>query len=178
MYLSQRVKWVRVILFESKFFWKQLLLRKTNNSRNYNDYLIRVHIQPAAIHLLQPVEISTAPANSPAVKNTKVSEISINQNKSVGAAPAKEALTSKESAVNEADISDALRYTIQVASFKQEKEAQDLAKKLETKGHKTFVLPKGAYLIVCVGRFAGKNEAESYSGKIKDRYSDYVIRRL
>ncbi len=71
-------------------------------------------------------------------------------------------------------------YTIQVASFKKEKNAKIEAERLKGKGIGVdiFVLPKGEYSIVCVGRFLKKDDAKEFSVKIKDRYKDYLIRRL
>lgn len=69
-------------------------------------------------------------------------------------------------------------YTIQVASFKKEKNAKIEAERLKGIGVDIFVLPKGEYSIVCIGRFMKKDDAKEFSVKIKDRYKDYLIRRL
>ncbi len=69
-------------------------------------------------------------------------------------------------------------YTIQVASFKKEKNAKIEAERLKGIGVDIFVLPKGEYSIVCIGRFLKKADAREFSQKIKDRYKDYLIRRL
>ena len=70
-------------------------------------------------------------------------------------------------------------FTIQVASFKQEKYANQEADRLRQNGHSdTFVIPKGDYSIVCVGKFIGKDEAKKFSGKLKKRYNDCLVRRL
>ena len=69
-------------------------------------------------------------------------------------------------------------YTIQVASFKLEKNARKEALRLKNKGHDTFVLPKGDYSIVCVGKFVKKVQAQEFSHKLKDRYHDLLVRRL
>ena len=80
--------------------------------------------------------------------------------------------------VLEIKIDEDLKYTIQVASFKKEINANKEAKTLETKGFETFVMPKGSYSIVCVGRFAEKNDARLHAKKLKGKYGDYLIRRL
>ena len=69
-------------------------------------------------------------------------------------------------------------YTVQVASFKQESYAQKEATKIKDLGHDTFVLAKGNYFIVCVGKFAGKAEANKTADRLKNKYSDYLVRRL
>jgi len=46
------------------------------------------------------------------------------------------------------------------------------------KNHKDFVLPKGSYSIVCVGKFILKNDAARYSRKLKKKYNDCLVRRL
>ena len=69
-------------------------------------------------------------------------------------------------------------FTIQIASFKLKKNAQIEAEKLNGMGEDVFVLSKGDYLIVCVGRFKKREEAKTFSEKVKSRYSDFLIRRL
>ena len=70
-------------------------------------------------------------------------------------------------------------FTIQVASFKLEKNAKKEADRLKGIGHDdTFVVPKGSYSIVCVGKFVRRNEAKKFSSKLKKRYNDCLVRRL
>ena len=70
-------------------------------------------------------------------------------------------------------------FTVQVASFKQEKNAQKEADRLKGVGHgEAFVLAKGSYSIVCVGKFGEKKEAQRYSAKLKKKYTDCMIRSL
>ena len=70
-------------------------------------------------------------------------------------------------------------FTIQVASFKLEKNAKREADRLRGRGHDdTFVVPKGSYSIVCVGKFIQRNEAKKFSSKLKKRYNDCLVRRL
>lgn len=78
--------------------------------------------------------------------------------------------------VLEIPIDEHFRYTIQVASFKSLQYAQKEVKSLESRGHESFIMPKGNHQIVCVGRFSAKGEAKEYAHKIKDRYQDYLIR--
>ncbi|MBN1869879.1 MAG: SPOR domain-containing protein [Candidatus Omnitrophica bacterium] len=70
-------------------------------------------------------------------------------------------------------------FTIQVASFKLEKSAKREADRLRGVGHEdTFVVPKGNYSIVCVGKFGQMDEAKRFSSKLKKRYNDCLVRRL
>ena len=70
-------------------------------------------------------------------------------------------------------------FTIQVASFKLRKNAQREADHLKSIGHEdAFVIPKGSYSIVCVGKFAQKVEAKKFSSKLSSRYNDFLVRRL
>ncbi len=73
-------------------------------------------------------------------------------------------------------LSDA--YTIQVASFKQEENAQREAAKIKGLGYESFVLSKGTHSIVCVGKFEEKQKAQKISSELKRKYQDSVIRRL
>jgi cell division septation protein DedD len=69
-------------------------------------------------------------------------------------------------------------YTIQVASFQKEKYANQEAEDLKKKGFEIIVLPKGKHSIVCVGKFAGHNEAKDFSKKLRTRYKDCMVRSL
>lgn len=69
-------------------------------------------------------------------------------------------------------------YTIQVASFKQLEFAQKEAEALRKKGYEIFVLPKGSYSIVCVGKFPRKDDAGITLAKLKKTYKDLMLRRL
>ena len=69
-------------------------------------------------------------------------------------------------------------YTVQVASFKKEEYAQKEAKDLEAKGYEIFVIPKGEYSVVCVGKFQEENQARRFSSKLRSKYKDCLIRSL
>jgi len=70
------------------------------------------------------------------------------------------------------------QYTVQVASFKKEQHARQEAEGLEASGYEIFVLPKGKYSIVCVGKFARKDQAREISNRLKKKYKDCLIRSL
>jgi len=69
-------------------------------------------------------------------------------------------------------------YTVQVASFKKEEYAQKEAMGLKEKGYEIFVIPKGEYSIVCVGKFSEKNQARQFSAELRSQYRDCYIRSL
>ncbi len=69
-------------------------------------------------------------------------------------------------------------YTIQVASFKTGSYAQKEAELLKKRGYKTTVLNKGEYVILCVGNFSDKKQAQSLFLELRRYYKDCRIRRL
>lgn len=78
------------------------------------------------------------------------------------------------------DLKEAIdnQYTIQVASFKQEKYAQEEASNLQKNGFESFVLLKGSHTIVCVGKFEEMGQAKKFSSRLKNKYKDCLVRRL
>jgi len=69
-------------------------------------------------------------------------------------------------------------YTIQVASFKKEEYANQEASDLRKKGYQIFVIAKGSYSIVCVGKFSQERQAQTTLSQLKRKYKDSLIRRL
>ncbi len=69
-------------------------------------------------------------------------------------------------------------YTIQVASFKGDQYAQKEASELKNQKLDAFVISKGDFSIVCVGRFSKKEEANKLLSKLKKTYNDCLLRRL
>lgn len=69
-------------------------------------------------------------------------------------------------------------YTIQVASFKKDEYAKKEAQLLIKKGYNIFIVPKGGYSILCVGKFPQKERAQSLLGELKLKYKDSIVRRL
>ena len=69
-------------------------------------------------------------------------------------------------------------YTIQVASFKKEAYVKEEAKRLKSKGYETIIIPKGKWIILCVGKFEDKKEAEVLRKELRKKYGDCIIRRL
>lgn len=69
-------------------------------------------------------------------------------------------------------------YTIQVASFKEDQYAQKEASALKNKNLDSFVITKGNFFVVCIGRFSKKEEASGLLPKLKRTYNDCLVRRL
>ena len=69
-------------------------------------------------------------------------------------------------------------YTIQVASFKDDQYARQEAVALKNKNLDSFVITKGNFFIVCIGRFSKKEEAGGLLAKLKRTYNDCLVRRL
>jgi len=73
---------------------------------------------------------------------------------------------------------DPKKYTIQVASFATKNNAQKEAANLAKKGFAAQILPKGNFLIVCVGSFYSQQDAQTQLTKLRNNYRDCYIRRL
>ena len=69
-------------------------------------------------------------------------------------------------------------YTIQVASFKDDQYAQKEASVLKNKNLDSFVIAKGNFFIVCIGKFSKKEEANGLLSKLKRTYNDCLVRRF
>lgn len=69
-------------------------------------------------------------------------------------------------------------YTVQVASFKTNAYAQKEAALLKKRGYKAITLNKGEHIILCVGNFPEKEEAQALLSELSRYYKDCRIRRL
>jgi cell division septation protein DedD len=80
---------------------------------------------------------------------------------------------------NTPDVAGSGAYTLQLASYKSMQPAQREAEQLKKKGFQdVFVLAKGAYTILCVGKFQDKAGATGMKKQLPARYQDPYIRRL
>jgi cell division protein FtsN len=75
-------------------------------------------------------------------------------------------------------VSNAGKFSIQIASFQREAAANDEAKRLERKGLSVTVLKKGKFSVVCVGAYDAYTEAQKQLETLKRTYKDCFIRRL
>jgi len=115
---------------------------------------------------------SELPVHQDADVNTAVTA-KVNTKHSVSPKP-QEANRGEKTSNTEVDTSFSLdtaidigNYTVQIASYKQEKDAASLADKLKSKGYKVFItkaqIPsKGTWYRVRVGMYQTKNEADKY----------------
>jgi cell division septation protein DedD len=119
-------------------------------------------------------EVTVAASAAPVVPAPQVAPAVVKAVK----APVKENLKKTPAEASPAATSGA-SYTLQVASYRTSLPAQREADKLKAKGFKdVHVIPKGAYMIVCVGSFGRKEDASGVKRQLKSRYQDFVVRRL
>lgn len=69
-------------------------------------------------------------------------------------------------------------YTIQLASYRTKTYAEKEAKELKKKGLLPLILSKGNYIVLCVGNFSNKQEAQLLLSELKKRYQGCFVRRL
>lgn len=69
-------------------------------------------------------------------------------------------------------------YTVQVASFRTNSYAQKEVALLKKRGYKAVTLNKGEHIILCVGNFPEKEEAQALLSELSRYYKDCRIRRL
>lgn len=69
-------------------------------------------------------------------------------------------------------------YTIQVASYKDKKSAERLIGEFRLKGQRSFSLPKGELLIVCVGNYQNPTDASKAAKTLKKQFPDCFVRKL
>ena len=69
-------------------------------------------------------------------------------------------------------------YAIQVATYVKKDVALKEVKRLRDKGYPVFISKKGKYIVIFVGKFENKKEAEKSMRILRKRYQDCFIRRL
>lgn len=69
-------------------------------------------------------------------------------------------------------------YTIQVATFNTRNYAQKEVDLLSKRGYKAFIVTKGKHIIVCVGNFSDKTNAQPVLSELGRYYKGCYIRRL
>lgn len=116
------------------------------------------------------LQVSETPQTTKAVVKETKQEVLKQQE----LAPVKEAVTAD---VRQKPL-EAGKYTIQVASFKKRSSVDEEAKSLKGRGYEAVILPKGNYIILCVGKFGNREEAKGVLGKLKNKYKDCLIREL
>jgi len=87
--------------------------------------------------------------------------------------------TSKEKNIEEDEKEKQIKkYIVQVASYLKKDTANKEKEYLESCGFSTIVSQKGKYLVIYVGEFKTKKEAEKTKTILKKRYNDCFIRKL
>lgn len=69
-------------------------------------------------------------------------------------------------------------FTVQLASYKTKSYAEKEAQALKKKGLIPLILTKGKYVVLCVGSFTNKENAQSLLTQLEKKYNDCRIRRL
>jgi septal ring-binding cell division protein DamX len=81
--------------------------------------------------------------------------------------------------IDKTTVNDNLNiYTIQVASFKKRSSVEKEAKKLKNKGYEVLIRQKGKWVVLYVGKFNNKKEAEMLRKKLEKEYGKCLIRSL
>ncbi len=70
------------------------------------------------------------------------------------------------------------RWTVQVATYKNENYAQQEALGLKTKGYPTFIVKMKDFYLVCVGQFASQAQADAFFKKIQAKHQAGQVRRF
>lgn len=178
-------KHLQLELFKTKHYQPQSLNRK----RNRTNFFGFIRLYEKAISAVIVCVIVSLISFSLGVEKGKTLAVHINKQGSElteqtspaqdkiqpGKSKATKILLANESEAKKEDIS---KFTVQVATFKTKAYAQKEAKRLEDKGVKALIIPKGNYVIVCVGDFSDKHEAKAIVNKMRETYHDCFIRRL
>lgn len=69
-------------------------------------------------------------------------------------------------------------YTIQLASFNTRSYAQKEMDALKKKGYSALIMHKGKYVVLCVGSFPSKENAQALLSELKKSYKTCYVRRL
>lgn len=69
-------------------------------------------------------------------------------------------------------------FSVQVATFNARSHAQREVESLARKGFKAFILAKGKYFVVCVGKFSDKSSAQPVLSELSRNYKGCYIRRM
>ena len=69
-------------------------------------------------------------------------------------------------------------FTVQVGSYAESTQALKESASLKKKGFNALLVRKGKYMVLCVGNFTSKENAQSVLSQLKRTYGDCYIRRL
>ena len=71
-----------------------------------------------------------------------------------------------------------MRFTITVASYRNEAYAKQDALGLKAKGLQSFLIKKGDFWLLCVGQYPSKENAETAVKRLQPKYKNLSIRRF
>ena len=80
--------------------------------------------------------------------------------------------------VKPVDTAAPFEFTVQVASYAKEETAKVHAERLKAQGNDAFVLKKGDYYIICVGKFTDKQSVDTQMKKLRKSYNDCIVRKI
>jgi septal ring-binding cell division protein DamX len=69
-------------------------------------------------------------------------------------------------------------FTVQVATYKNENFAQKEAMDFKLKGYQPFLIKKGGFWLVCVGKYGSMESAKGLFKKLPSQYRGSPIRRF
>ncbi len=131
-----------------------------------------------AIKTVEVTKTDTVLQNTKAVVKPQVVDLKKNTIQTVPSTTTKKLPVALPVVEEEKVISDLDEYTIQVASFKQKKSAELEANRLKAKGYEIYVLAKGSYSVVCIGKFIEAAKAKQFASRLKNKYKDCLVRRF
>jgi septal ring-binding cell division protein DamX len=138
------------------------------------------HVMVAQMMERAPLKPLVAQSPVVAVKPSATANSAQAVGTAVVTAPVQSVPTAPASVVEQKlqNVNPAFKYTVQVASYADEKFAQRAAQDLGKKGFETIVMQKGKYAILCVGKFNQMNEAKAAIAKLKSKYKDCLVRSM
>ena len=69
-------------------------------------------------------------------------------------------------------------YTVQIVTYKDKKSAEKLQKEIHSKGQKTFLMPKGELMVLCIGEYTTSSEAGKATQLFRKQFPDCFVRKL
>ncbi len=69
-------------------------------------------------------------------------------------------------------------YSVQIATYSNKGFAERKKNQLNSQGLKSFLLQKGEYEVLYIGRFTNKSEAKKAASRLKKTYSDCLVKKI
>lgn len=71
-----------------------------------------------------------------------------------------------------------VRFTVQLASYKNEAFARQDALGLKAKGLQSFLIKKGDFWLLCVGQYPSQENADAVAKRLQPKYKGLTVRRF